>query len=129
MNHNLPVPRPPAHVQVYVDVLGIDLTIDLLMTLGGSECYFAQNPRGGSAVERVIGPTKTAEMARCLPQLSVRIPTARPWLAQVFHARGMSVVEICRKLHVTDVAVRKYLKTAQARADHHQRDPRQMRLF
>jgi hypothetical protein len=48
-------PKPPAHVQRYVDALGVELTIDFLLNFGGAELFLPADPGGKSEVERVIG--------------------------------------------------------------------------
>lgn len=103
------VPRPPAHVEPIVRVLGAPLAVRFLMRFGGAELYLAADPKGRSAVAELLD----ADQARALAALHLprRVPTAKPWLAQYLHTvEGLSAAEIARSLHVTDVAVRGYLR-------------------
>lgn len=117
-------PRPPAHVEPFVRVLGPDLAVAFLLRFGGAELYLARDPQGRSSVAEVL----SAEQARALAELHLprRMPTAKPWIARYLaEVEGLSRAEIARRLHVSDVAVRGYLKGAE-RPPH---DPRQPRLF
>ena len=103
------LPRPPAHVEPIVRVLGAPLAVRFLMRFGGAELYLAADPKGRSAVAGLL----TTEQAAALAALHLprRVPTAKPWLAQYLHSvEGLSGAEIARRLHVTDVAVRGYLR-------------------
>ena len=76
--------------------------------------YLARDPGAESELVRVLG----LEAARALGELAhstilqPRVPLGKPWVAQVLAGRGLSVAEIARRLHTTDVTVRKYLKGA-----------------
>lgn len=114
-------PRPPAHVEPYVRVLDTDLALRFLLRFGGAELYLSPTPKGRSEVEDMIGPEKVAELAALgLPR---RVPTAKPWIAQVLKFSGLSHAEIARRLHTSDVTVRKYLRGDAAP------DPRQPRFL
>lgn len=101
--------RPPAHIQPYVDVLGEDVAVDFLLAFGGAELSVRDNPRQGQLV-KLIGKAAAADLAMAAAHLPRRIPLAKPWLAQRLHEKGLSVAEIARTLHVSDVSVRAYLK-------------------
>lgn len=124
-----PVPTPPAHVQAYVDVLGLDDAIRFLLTFGGSELYLTATPGGRSRLAQMFGLEKTAALARAAEHLKHRVPTAKPWIAQVWAARGQTTAEIARALHVTDVTVRAWLKRGVQVGVEPGRDDRQMRLL
>jgi hypothetical protein len=106
-----PLPRPPAHVEPYVRILGLDGAIEFLLAFGGSERHIARDPRLRSDIEAVIGADGAAALAEAAMALPRRHPLAKPWMAQVFHARGLSVNEIARKVRVSNVSVRSYLET------------------
>ncbi|MGB3408607.1 MAG: helix-turn-helix domain-containing protein [Jannaschia sp.] len=120
------LPAPPAHLAGYVEVLGVDGTVELLLRLGGSEVYFAHNPKGRGALAKLVGVEKAAALAEQSVSLSRRIPTGKPWLAKVLSSKGLTVAEIARRLHVTDVTVRSYLKQG---GDGPPADSRQLPLF
>lgn len=116
---------PPAHIAPYVRALGQDGALAFLMELGGAELYIAKSPKSRSRLVQVVGQDKAEALARVADHLPSRIPTAKPWLAQVLRAKGLPVAEIARKLHTTDVTVRKYLAADGGGAA---RDPRQPSL-
>lgn len=120
------LPPPPAHVEPYVRVLGVETTVEVFLHFGGSELYLASNPKGGSELAQKIGRDKAAALAQSVGHLKVRVPTAKPWLARCLYARGLPKAQIARKLHTTDVTVRKWLDgETGGRFD----DPRQLGLF
>lgn len=119
-------PRPPAQVQPYVEVLGVDGAVEFLLTFGGAELYVAANPKGRGKVERIFGMDKAAALAAMVERLPRRVPTAKPWIAQVLRTRGLPVAEIARRLHATDVSVRAWLRKADLGDAP---DTRQLRLF
>lgn len=98
------LPPPPAHVEPYVRVLGPWLAFDFLMKFGGAELYLSATPKGRSEAEALIGAEKLAELAAL--DLPRRVPTAKPWLAEMMKTQGLSHAEIARRLHTTDVTVR-----------------------
>lgn len=117
--------QPPAQIRPYVDVLGADGTVEFLLAFGGAELSLRTSPRRGKLVE-LVGQEKAAELAEVAAHLPRRIPLAKPWLAQQLHEKGLSVAEIARKLHVSDVSVRAYLKPRGKRSPP---DPRQYSLL
>ncbi len=119
------LPRPPAHIEPYVRVLGADLAVRFLMEFGGAELYLAKTPKGSSRAEVLLGPDRFAALAALgLPR---RVPTGKPWLARVLKQEGLSTAEIARRLHVSDVTVRSYLADDGPKKWHY--DPRQSSLF
>lgn len=106
------IPRPPAHVAPFVDALGAETAARFLMHFGGAEMHIPREPKGGSEMAEVLGMAAARALAE-LGQRTVlprRIPTAKPWLARYLKSvGGLSHAEIARRLHVTDVTVRRYL--------------------
>lgn len=115
------LPPPPAHVEPYVRVLGPEKAFAFLMRFGGGELYLSATPKGRSEAEAIVGPDKLAELAAL--DLPRRVPTAKPWLARMLKTQGLSHAEIARRLHATDVTVRKWLSPKPAD------DPRQRSLL
>lgn len=122
-------PIPPAHVQPYVDALGADRALDLLLTFGGSEVYLASRPTERSRVVQLIGTDGVTALAAISATLKSRIPTARPWCAACLRARGWTVAEIARKLSANDSSVRRWLKAFDTEASSGSGDPRQLSLL
>ena len=49
------LPRVPAQVAPYVEVLGVDGAIEFLLAFGGSEIYLTTDPKSRSRVVEVLG--------------------------------------------------------------------------
>lgn len=103
-----PMPRPTAQVAPYVEILGSDLATEFLLRFGGAALYLANDPKGKSEVEQLLGYHKLKALA-AHPSLQRRIPLAKPWLAAMLHWQGHSKADIARKLRVADVTVSRYL--------------------
>ncbi|TCO73063.1 helix-turn-helix domain-containing protein [Rhodovulum euryhalinum] len=101
-------PKPPAHAAPYVDILGSALAVRFLMAFGGAELYWAENPGERSRVVQIVGVDLASALARA--DLPPRVPLAKPWLAACLAHEGLSVAEIARTLHASDVAVRGWLR-------------------
>ena len=116
----------PANIEPFVRVLGVDGAIRFLLAFGGTELFLSANPRGKSRAIEAVGRAKAIELAEVSQNLPMRIPTAKPWIAGQLHQQGLSIVEIARTLHASDVAVRGWVRRAGVfRAA----DPRQLDLF
>lgn len=120
-------PEPPAHLEPFVRVLGVEGAVRFFMTFGGAEMVYARAAQSsrlaqemGVDAARALGEE---DARRGLPR---RVPLGKPWCAQVMKARGLSVAEIARRMHASDFAVRRWLKNSPGpRAA----DPRQPSLF
>lgn len=104
-----PIPKPPVQLLPFIQALGMDGTVAFLLEFGGSSISVARRPQDRGEVTRLIG--REAAEALGAMELPARIPLAKPWLAAYFHAQGMPVSRIARRLHVTDVSVRRYLRS------------------
>ena len=119
--------HPPAQLEPFVRVLGVDGAVAFILTFGGAELVYSLNPRTSRLVE-VVGldaaRALAVEDARCgLPR---RVPLGKPWVAHVLKSKDLSVAEIARRMHASDVAVRRWLKQ---RPVERTIDPRQPSLF
>ncbi|MBN9243399.1 MAG: hypothetical protein J0I98_11450 [Mesorhizobium sp.] len=111
--------RVPAHLRPYVDVLGVDAAVEFFLAFGGGYAYFSRNPEPQSPIAAVIGVEHAAALGRSTGGGTMRVPTAKPFIAGVLRERGLGTSAIARKLHMSEVAVRRWF------AD----DPRQLKLF
>ena len=110
-----PIPRPTAQVAPYFEVLGPELTVEFLLQFGGAELHFSNDPKGRSAVEKLIGSDKAKALAASPSRsLQRRVPLAKQWLARMLHWQGRSAADIARTLRATDVSVRGWLKDKHA---------------
>lgn len=106
------IPRPPAHVAPFVDALGAELAVRFLLHFGGAELYIPRDPKGGSELAEVLGMPAARALSALADRtvLPRRVPTAKPWLARYLKVTaGLSHAEIARRLHATDVSVRKWV--------------------
>jgi hypothetical protein len=117
--------QPPAHVKLFVEILGVDGAIAFLLEFGGAELYMTKNPKRRNRLVRFLGKEKAVRLARAAEHLPARIPTAKPWIAAELKSKGLPVAEIARKLHSTDVSVRAWIKRA---GFHPVSNPRQLHL-
>lgn len=121
------IPRPPAHVQPFVDALGATTAVEFFLHFGGAELYIPKDPKGGSElVERLGMPAARALSALAertvLPR---RMPIPKPWIARYLkQTAGLSGAEIARRLHASDVAVRRWLAGMGDRVDENPDQPR-----
>ena len=122
------IPRPPAHIQPYVDALGAATAVQFLLHFGGAELYIPRDPKGGSVLVEVLG-LPAARALSALAERTVlprRVPIPKPWLARYLKViAGLPHAEIARILHWTDVSVRK----AVAKLDDEPVDTGQMTLI
>ncbi|MFD1330240.1 hypothetical protein [Mycoplana ramosa] len=105
----------PAHLQPYIDALGEDLGIEFLLSFGGSYVYLSERPQARSPVVELLGEELSITLARSVGAGSFRVPVGKPFIARHFRAKRWTINAIARKLHVTDVTVRGWLKQADTR--------------
>lgn len=112
--------RPPAHIAPIVEILGQRDAVAFLLEHGGGYLYFSDKPSARNQVARRFGHDKAAALGRALGPGNIRVPLAKPWIMRVLAAEGMGTHAIAKKLHVSDVTVRRAIGP---------RDDRQMTLF
>lgn len=88
------------------------LAVEFLLTFGGSRLYWAEDPKGHSEAEALVGAERLRALTSSRPREVMRVPTARKWLAHCLRAKGLPVNQIARMLHVSDVAVTSYLRNS-----------------
>lgn len=110
-----PMPKPTPQVEPFFEVLGPDLTVAFLLQFGGAELVLSNDPKGRSAVEKLIGSEKAKALAESRNRsMQKRVPLAKQWLARMLHWQGHSGAHIARTLRATDVSVRGWLKEVQS---------------
>lgn len=119
-------PRTPAQVAVYVEALGEEDAIDFLLRFGGADLTIPKSPHFRTELRQALGQRKTEALCAVRDRIPKRIPTAKPWIAQRLRAKNLPVSAIARKLHVSDVSVRRWLNQ---RGMSGRADPRQGTLF
>lgn len=119
------VPRPPAHIEPYVNALGPELAVRFFLEFGGADLYIPADPKGQGMVTKAIGLEGARALSAIRDRLQARVPTAKPWLARYMaEVEGLSKAEIARKLHTTNVSVARWLDGS----DRPFTDPRQHSL-
>lgn len=111
------LPPPPANLEPYVRVLGVDLAIQFLSEFGGAELYLSRRPHASvpGRLAQLVGLDKARALAAAAERLPKRVPLGKRWIAQVLKSQGLSTAEIARRLKASDVAVRGWLKAADDR--------------
>lgn len=107
----------PAHVQRFVDVLGVDLTVKFLLELGGSPIYLPENTTHSTTLNghdcSLLVNTVGREMALALGKEFgrglIEVPLAKPFVANHLFRAGAEILEIARLLHVSAVSVRRWV--------------------
>jgi hypothetical protein len=122
-------PRPPANIEPYVRALGLERAVAFLLAFGGAPGYFSARPTAGSKIAEVIGADGVQALAETLGKGQWKIPTAKPWIAQVRDAQGVSIFAIARELHVVEDTARKWVHRGRKAARDGAPETRQMSLF
>ena len=104
--------RPPNHVAPYVKALGEDRAIAFLLAFGGAPVLLAARPSKENKIVPVIGADGLAALISEFRVRIDRVPVAKTWIARVWADRGATVIEIARRLHVTDKTVRNWLNSS-----------------
>ena len=86
------------------------MAVQFLLAYGGAELYLADDPKGRSSHEKMLGYDAAKALAAVVHLLPKRMPRARAWLARMMNWQGLSTAQIARTLRTTDVSVRKWLK-------------------
>ena len=107
-------PPPPKAAQRFVDAIGVEAAIDLMLSFGGSEIFLPSKPTNRNALERAIGLRNIEKLVASSVEMKTRVPLANKWLAKCLYAQGLSKAAIARKLRITDVRVRRYLSGSNA---------------
>ena len=102
--------RPPAQVVVFVELLGLELTVEFLLAFGGSAIQLSRRPQEGNLLTEVLTLEQISALAEATGGGWTRVPVSKPFLCSYFSGKGMSISAIARKLHVTDTTVRNMLK-------------------
>ncbi|MDQ7070725.1 MAG: helix-turn-helix domain-containing protein [Rhodobacterales bacterium] len=102
-------PRPPAQIDVYVEILGVELTVEFILAFGGAELHLSRDPKGKSRLEALVGYERAKALGQVSDRLQRRVPLVKSWTANYLAWKGMSVAEIARTLHTSDVSVRGWL--------------------
>lgn len=106
------IPRPPAHIEPYVTALGAEAAVQFFLHFGGAEFSIPRKPKPGSDLVEKLGIE--AAWALCAladrTALQRRVPIPKPWLARYLKTvDGLSHAAIARRLHASDISVRRWV--------------------
>lgn len=110
----------PAHVAPYVDALGIDDALKLILNMGGCDIYIPAKSTDKSMSAELIGAAAVEKLAATLGPGYFKIPLARKWAGQTLRAQGKGTAEIARTVRADVATVRRWLNVP---------DPRQIDMF
>jgi hypothetical protein len=113
----------------YIDALGVETAVRFFLHFGGAELYIPRAPKGKSELVEELGMEAALALSALAERMVLppRIPTAKPWLARYMKVvEGYSVAKISRKLHSSDVAVRRWIA---GMGDHRDEASNQLSLF
>lgn len=101
--------RIPAHVDSFVEIIGIDATLELILTYGGTTITASAEPRRSRLVA-TIGRDAVKALYRAHGPAKISVPLASSFVARVLRSRGEAVSSIARRLRRTEATVRLYLR-------------------
>lgn len=105
----------PDRLRPFVEALGEDGALKLLLEVGGTPVYLTPAPQPDSQLVRAIGTDAVRNLARVIGTGHVRVPLCKEWVARRLRGQGLTIYEIARRMRVTDRAIRDYLKDDPAR--------------
>lgn len=103
--------RPPLPDQLaaYHQVLGDELTVRLVLVMGGVPLSLSPRPRAACQLVQCVGYDKAVALHDAVGK-RVRIPLPKRWLAKSLAFQEVGVHEIARLMRISDVTVRAYLR-------------------
>ena len=125
-------PRPPAHIAPYVDALGVETALRFFLHFGGAELRIPRNPKPGSELVTHFGMDVAHALSALAERvvLQPRVPMPKPWIARYLKTvDGCSVSAIARRLHASDVAVRRWIAGGGDQGNRAEVESAQLKLF
>lgn len=105
--------KVPANLAPFINTLGFDKGIEFLLRFGGSAMYFPKKPQDGrSLASSLLTVDEIIALSQAIDRDYLRVPVGKKFIAQYLRSQNVSVGEIARRLHMTDVTIRGYLKAA-----------------
>ncbi|RVQ76133.1 hypothetical protein [Sinorhizobium medicae] len=120
MKFNHDDPDTPAHIAPFVEALGADGAVDMLLEFGGSQIHLSRPDYDNmkSAVAERFGKQAVGALAKVFGAGYIKVPLGRQWIAQVLFERGTSLNEIARTVRADVATVRRWgLKKTDAQLD------------
>lgn len=106
--------KVPANLAPFINTLGFDKGIEFLLRFGGGAMYLPKKPQDGrSMASSLLTAEEIIALSQAIDRDYLRIPVGKKFIAQYLRSQNVSVGEIARRLHMTDVTIRGYLKAAE----------------
>ncbi|MGO4196752.1 hypothetical protein AB4Z13_15450 [Rhizobium sp. YAF28] len=121
--------RPSEEIGRYIRALGIDNAAEFFLKYGGGPFYVSRGTPS-NAVYKMFGPETASNMFREFGNGQVgRVPLANEFLIPLYASRGLSIVEIGRRLRVADETVRHHLWSKEKKFDRRLKVARRMKEY
>ena len=101
--------KVPAHIEPYVEVLGVELALELFLVCGGSQIYLSRKSSDRTTAAQTIGASQVERLAERMGHGYIKVPLAREWIARTMRAQGKSDNEIARRVRADVASVRRWL--------------------
>lgn len=102
--------KVPAHVEVFAEVIGLDATAELCVSLGGAVIYLpCSSTRPNGLLRSVLQENQILALSRALSPGSIRIPLANQFLARYYRSQNNTFQSIARKIRIDERSVRRIL--------------------
>ena len=116
------LPRPPAELARFTELLSAEELYRLVKTFGGQRLYLPRSFNQGHALVRTLGRDAAHRLAEGLGGGQISIPLARHWQILVLRAQGLTHRAIAAELRVTEKAVEDNLRAARRHTNSTQLD-------
>jgi hypothetical protein len=104
--------RIDAHVEPFVNALGMQDACTFLLAFGGTEVYLSDRPRGNGMIARSVGTVILEKLSNSdLPKGPISVPMGNAFIVRYLRSQGMGLSEIARKARLTTASVQNYLQT------------------
>ena len=96
--------RAPAELAPIVEVIGEAATLKLIEARGGTRLFLRRGEQQEQLVAE-IGARAAKQLGAHFTGEQLKVPTAKPWRARVYRARGWSYARIALALGTTETSV------------------------
>lgn len=97
-------------VALFVDLIGIDKTADLLLACGGSYVSAGQLRSKNGLVDKAVGEEAARTIGREFVGGNFKCPVGSPFLIRYLFSKGKNINEIARTVHMDAGSVSRNLK-------------------
>jgi hypothetical protein len=106
--------RPPAELAYLTDIIGLDATLRLIETAGGTRIYLARDLNQGSKLAIDIGWDAARLLTDAFKGEPLKVPLCRWWRARYYRqVLGLTYAACALRLGCTETTVWRLLRTTQ----------------